>query len=279
MGLNDSEGSIPRLACRGLGMQRSVKSQALTLHWGPIVLQSIKTPTKEGHSVVCLFHLAGFCCCACFYLFIYSMCSTAADFCFLSSHQFTELWTVCCGLDVFSLSPHPTRLLNPSWLWSHHIRPCLTAPKQEAAAPDNLSYYLGQWPAMPLTLCHIAYSKLKAFGTRELPACILSVWVYNWCVWRFVVLTPQASGNTLSITWHSDSSMGGGQQREQLGNGERVLSVWPSKWSLACEEQEILIDGKTGWTTETEMTEGAVAVEPTSVLKSPPFCHERAQWR
>lgn len=49
------------------------------------------------------------------------------------------------------------------------LGPCLTAPKQEAATLDSLSYYLGRRPAMPLTLCHIAYSHYKPFGSRGLP--------------------------------------------------------------------------------------------------------------
>lgn len=53
--------SSPR---RGLGMQRSVKSQALAaLHRGPIVLhsQSIANPHKARASrCLCLFHAAGF---------------------------------------------------------------------------------------------------------------------------------------------------------------------------------------------------------------------------
>lgn len=53
--------SSPR---RGLGMQRSIKSQALAaLHRGPIVLhsQSIANPHKARASrCLCLFHAAGF---------------------------------------------------------------------------------------------------------------------------------------------------------------------------------------------------------------------------
>ncbi|MEQ2248182.1 hypothetical protein ILYODFUR_016669 [Ilyodon furcidens] len=66
-----------------------------------------------------------------------------------------------CDEAVFSLSTHPTLCQTPSWVQTRHIRPCLAIPKQEAATVDSLSYYLGHRPAMPLTLCHIAYSHYK----------------------------------------------------------------------------------------------------------------------
>lgn len=83
----------PAVACRGLGMQRSVKSQALTLHRGPIVLhsQSIANPHKaRAFSCLCLFHLAvdaagftsHFYFCSCFFFTFYLLyyCSFVDDF-------------------------------------------------------------------------------------------------------------------------------------------------------------------------------------------------------
>lgn len=171
MGLNDSEGSVPSLACRGLGMQRSVKSQALTLHRGPIVLhsQSVrKTPTKQGRSVVCSsFMWLRFYFCALFFPPLLRFVS-AGDF-----RPMIRLWNVSFFLPIsaqppsaeaaFSLSARPTLLSNPGWLQSRHIRPCLTAPKQEAAALDSLSYYLGPRPAT-LTLPGPIISLLGAGG-------------------------------------------------------------------------------------------------------------------
>lgn len=184
MGLNDSEGSVPSLACRGLGMQRSVKSQALTLHRGPIVLhsQSIANPHKaRAFCCLCLFHAAGFLLLRLFLPFIRFM--SAGDFrrmiCLWKASVFPISAQPLSAEAVFSLSTHPTLLSNPSWLQSHHIRPCLTAPKQEAATLDSLSYYLGHRPAMPLTLCHVACSHYKPSGSRGPPACILSVCVYT----------------------------------------------------------------------------------------------------
>lgn len=146
MGLNDSEGSVPSLACRGLGMRRSVKSQALTLHRGPIVLhsQSIANPHKaRAFCCWCLFHAAGFLLLRLFLPFTRFM--SAGDFrrmvCLRKASVFPISAQPLSAGAVLSLSTHPTLLSNPSWLQSHHIRPCLTAPKQEAATLDSLSYY------------------------------------------------------------------------------------------------------------------------------------------
>ena len=96
---------------------------------------------------------------------------------------------------------------------------------------------------MPLTLCHVACSHYKPSGSRGPPACILSVCVYTstrwcWCA-ALTRVSPQASGNTLSISWCSVSrpllppAHAGvifiyyllWQQREWRGVGESVLSV------------------------------------------------------
>lgn len=176
MRLNDSEGSVPGLACRGLGMQRSVKSQALTLHPGPIVLHSpstAKPPQSQGRPVVGVARLwllpdppvisAAFHLLFLFLSLLFSFPLFAVDFhriisllpffckaCVSPSCQCAELYTqLGSGEAVFSLSAHPTLPQTPSWLQSHHIRPCLTAAKQEAGTLDSLSYYLGHRPAMP----------------------------------------------------------------------------------------------------------------------------------
>lgn len=139
MGLNDSEGSVPSLACRGLGMQRSVKSQALTLHRGPIVLhsQSIANPHKaRAFCCLCLFHLAvdvagftsDFYFYACFYLLFtlfmlfcgwlslnYLSLLPLYSLCFPIMPECRGLYTaaVWWGLSVFSLSTYPTLSQTP----------------------------------------------------------------------------------------------------------------------------------------------------------------------
>lgn len=159
MGLNDSEGSVPSLACRGLGMQRSVKSQALTLHRGPIVLhsQSIANPHKaRAFCCLCRFHpavdVAGFSTSAFFflYLFFFTHFCSCASFCFPTT--FTERLffffpaTARClprerereGLYlVYLLSP--TRRSKPQLVAKvATLRPRLTAPKQEAGNSGQL---------------------------------------------------------------------------------------------------------------------------------------------
>lgn len=143
MGLNDSEGSVPSLACRGLGMQRSVKSQALTLHRGPIVLhsQSIANPHKaRAFCCLCLFHLAldvagftsDFYFCARFYLLFTSFYLLFYGWLWLNYGSLLPLWSLCfpimprrrglytasvwwglSGEAVFSLSTHPTLSQTP----------------------------------------------------------------------------------------------------------------------------------------------------------------------
>lgn len=141
------------------------------------------------------------------------------------------------GEAVFSLSTHPTLCQTPSWVQTCHIRPCLAVPKQEAATLDSLSYYLGHRPAMPLTLCHNAYSHYKPWGSRGPPACILSVCVHtSKCkpvcgfptgLWKHFVhllmfrlgLYASAHAEVIFIyylLW---------QQREWRGVGESVLSL------------------------------------------------------
>jgi len=82
----------PAIACRGLGMQRSVKSQALTLHWGPIVLhsQSIANPHKaRAFCCLCLFSSGSWCywihwwfllLCLFFFFYLFISFSVVVDF-------------------------------------------------------------------------------------------------------------------------------------------------------------------------------------------------------
>lgn len=149
MGLNDSEGSVPSLACRGLGMQRSIKSQALTLHRGPIVLhsQSIANPHKARAFCLCVFHLAGFLLLLVSTFYWPRVRLSAKP---PSSHR-------CRGSS--GEGPRSVYLLaQPSRQTPAGCKvatlDCLTAPKRDQATADSLSYYLGQRPAVPLTLSH-----------------------------------------------------------------------------------------------------------------------------
>lgn len=190
MGLNDSEGSVPSLACRGLGMQRSVKSQALTLHRGPIVLhsQSIANPHKaRAFCCLCRFHpavdVAGFSTSALVCFFFFSLPFFTPALLFVSR----RLSPSVCFFPATARRLYLVYLLGPTRRSKPQLvakvatlRPRLTAPKQESGGTlDSLSYYLGRRPAMPLTLCHVACSHYKPSGSRGPPACILSVCVYT----------------------------------------------------------------------------------------------------
>lgn len=101
--------------------------------------------------------------CLFFYLFI---CSSVVDdfnwvWCFSKPQV---LLSQLCSEAVLRLSIHQTLFETPNWFQARHIRPCLAEPKRKAATLDSLSYYLGCCPAMPLTLCHVAY--YKPWGNR-----------------------------------------------------------------------------------------------------------------
>lgn len=161
MGLNDSEGSVPSLACRGLGMQRSVKSQALTLHRGPIVLhsQSIANPHKaRAFCCLCRFHpalhVAGFPTSVLFFFFftflftfipalllVFPMTFTESSkllFSLLPSCRSTVAQCLVRGLYlVYLLNPTPRS--KPQLVAKvATLRPRLTAPKQEAGNSGQL---------------------------------------------------------------------------------------------------------------------------------------------
>lgn len=262
-------------------MQRSVKSQALTLHRGPIVLhsQSVrKTPTKQGHSVVCAsFMWLRFYFCA----FIRFM--SAGDF-----RRMIRLWKAFfyffpisaqppSAEAVFSLSARPTLSSNPGWSRSRHIRPCLSAPKQEAATLDSLSYYLGRRPAMPLTLCHIAWSHYKPFGSRGPPACILSAHMST-CVsacgfvptgsWKTLCpsLDAPCLGPRRSHFYLLSGLTAGGMTGESVLSVRKCLTI-QTKFSMRGTRRAPLTE-RSGRAAETEVTEG-----PTSVSKQSLPCH------
>ena len=158
MGLNDSEGSVPSLACRGLGMQRSVKSQALTLHRGPIVLhsQSIANPHKaRAFCCLCRFHpavdVAGFSTSAFFFLYLFFLLTFAPALLFVSRRLspsvcfffFLPQRGVCRGRGreglYFFYFLSPTRRSKPQLVAKvATLRPRLTAPKQEAGNSGQL---------------------------------------------------------------------------------------------------------------------------------------------
>lgn len=164
------------LACRGpLKAKRSLYTED-QLSFTRKVLQ---TPTKQGHSVVCvsfmrlLMDLPFISTSVRLFTFCFSLICTLFPLTFTKLGAFVvvralvyakhmEVYVQRASAEaVFSFIYSLNTLSNPSCLQSRHIRPCLTAPKQEARTLDSLSYYLGHWPAMPLTLCHIAYSHYK----------------------------------------------------------------------------------------------------------------------
>lgn len=117
-------------ACGGLGMQRSVKSQALALHPGPIVLHSkYQTPARQGR------------CCLSGTLMLSTILAPEAA-------VFPLVRSVFRPGKLRSVYLHIQLLSTPSWMQSRHIRHRLTAPKRAAAvaaaAPDSPSHYLGR---------------------------------------------------------------------------------------------------------------------------------------
>lgn len=128
-----------------------------------------------------------------------------------------------CGEAVFSLSAHPPHSKTPSRLHSHHIRPWLTEAKQEVGTLDSLSYYLEHRPAIPLTLCHIAYSRYKPSYTLtcgfnpSFPTGLCKHFVHL----LMFCLDPSASAHAgviliYYLLW---------QPREWRGVGESILSA------------------------------------------------------
>lgn len=164
MGLNDSEGSVPSLACRGLGMQRSVKSQALTLHRGPIVLhsQSIANPHKaRAFCCLCRFHpavdVAGFSTSAlvCFFFFS-TFFYSCASFCFPTTFAERLFFPCHSAASVFSLSTQPDpSLQTPVGCESRHIKASFDRTKARKRGNSGQLVLLSGTPA-----CH-AFNSLS----------------------------------------------------------------------------------------------------------------------